>query len=91
MYTCPSRDVTLKAGRTFEAANAAAITEGIDDKSGLKSLIPDTMTEYPKLVGDYLGTAIRYMELEEFPKDIDYERYINESKQILEDIGYPEI
>jgi hypothetical protein len=31
------------------------------------------------------------MELEEFPKDIDYERYINESKQILEDIGYPEI
>jgi hypothetical protein len=31
------------------------------------------------------------MELEEFPNDIDYDRYINESKQILEDIGYSEI
>tara|TARA_R100001530_G_scaffold1543_1_gene2816 strand:- start:8922 stop:10706 length:1785 start_codon:yes stop_codon:yes gene_type:complete len=28
------------------------------------------------------------MELEEFPQDIDYERYIKESEQIIEDIGY---
>jgi hypothetical protein len=29
------------------------------------------MTEYPKLVGDYLGKAIRYLELEEIPEGWD--------------------